>query len=227
MKRSNHVLPSMKLRILLVSCALLAGGCASEAVVSPAELPTVAPEQPASSQSTPETNTTPSETNAGDTGSSDTGDTSTSTDETVETVETVVGGTELLLEQCEAGSDMACDILLMNSEDASVEEDIASRCGGRSDKQVLFCTEGIDHKGRDWWFEEDSEGLPRVVTWCQEGDMTACDWLFERAEAGSEYEAFGDGCAGRTDVAIPDCRTLYADEYGLCPIDLPGGCSYP
>jgi hypothetical protein len=32
---------------------------------------------------------------------------------------------------------------------------------------------------------------------CYDGDMQACDDLFDRAPIGSQYRAFGDTCAGR------------------------------
>lgn len=130
----------------------------------------------------------------------------------------------LLLAHCEAGSNMACDVLIMNTDEGSPEEDTALHCGGRSEDRVLFCTEGFEHKGRNYWFEDDSPGIAGVVTLCEDGDMTACDFLFERAPVGSEYEAIGDGCAYRIDVAVPDCRTVFADEFGRCPSDLPTTC---
>jgi hypothetical protein len=32
---------------------------------------------------------------------------------------------------------------------------------------------------------------------CYDGDMAACDTLFKDSELGSDYEAYGDTCAGR------------------------------
>jgi hypothetical protein len=32
---------------------------------------------------------------------------------------------------------------------------------------------------------------------CYDGDMRACDRLYDRSDAGSDYETFGDTCAGR------------------------------
>jgi hypothetical protein len=32
---------------------------------------------------------------------------------------------------------------------------------------------------------------------CFDGDMQACDDLYDNAESGSDYERYGDTCAGR------------------------------
>lgn len=43
---------------------------------------------------------------------------------------------------------------------------------------------------------DDSE-LDALAQDCYDGDMQACDDLYEEAPAGSEYRTFGDTCAGR------------------------------
>jgi len=39
--------------------------------------------------------------------------------------------------------------------------------------------------------------LDGLATACYIGDMQACDDLFDESEAGSDYETYGDSCAGR------------------------------
>lgn len=116
-----------------------------------------------------------------------------------------------LMADCEADSDLACDILYQLSEFDSDEEALAIRCGGRSDVDVLFCTDDIQNEGEFLHFDVESPGLVDLVTACEEGDMTACDFLYFRSPIGSTFEQIGNTCGGRTSVALPDCRTLFAE----------------
>lgn len=116
-----------------------------------------------------------------------------------------------LVVDCEAGSDLACDILFQVSEFSSEDEQIGVECGGRGENELLFCTEGIRVSDDGLWFDEDSPGLPAVVTACEGGDMTACDFLFFRSAVGSDFEIIGNTCAGLTEVALPDCRTQFPE----------------
>jgi len=122
-----------------------------------------------------------------------------------------LGGAEQLgslLVDCERDSDMACDVLFQISAFDSVEEAAALMCGGRSDVEVVFCTEGIENAPGQLFFDIDSEGLDRVLSLCEDdGDMTACDLLFFRSPVESELEEIGATCGGRVNVAVPDCRT--------------------
>jgi len=43
----------------------------------------------------------------------------------------------------------------------------------------------------------DDPVLDVLAQACYRGDMQSCDDLFDESEAGSEYEAYGDTCAGR------------------------------
>lgn len=114
-----------------------------------------------------------------------------------------------LITDCQDGSDMACDILYSTSPVDSPAEEVALSCGGRSDEFVRFCTEGIESAFGNVWFAESSPGLPAALASCEDGDMTACDFLYFRSAVGSEYEEIGNTCGGRTVVALPDCRTAF------------------
>lgn len=117
-----------------------------------------------------------------------------------------------LIADCESNSDLACDILLSISVPDSDNEAIALACGGRDAALDAFCTDDIDVTSEDSiWFDEDSAGLPALVTACEDGDMTSCDFLYFRSDFDSELEQIGNTCGGRIDVAIPDCRTALAD----------------
>lgn len=117
-----------------------------------------------------------------------------------------------LVEDCETGVDMACDILFQASDFDSPEELVARTCGGQRPDNFGFCTEGMVADGANIWFAEDSPGLSAVVGACEIGSMTACDFLYFRSEVGSAYEDMGNTCAGRTEIAIPDCRTAFPGE---------------
>ena len=122
-----------------------------------------------------------------------------------------IGGDEQLaglLEDCQGGSDQACDILFQLSPPDSAEEEVALTCGGRAaDEEVDFCTSGVDANAGSYFFDLASPGLDDIATACEDGDMTACDFLYFRSPVGSRYEELGTSCGGRTTVAIPDCRT--------------------
>ena len=116
-----------------------------------------------------------------------------------------------LIDDCQADSDPACDILFQLSEYESAEEAIALTCGGRSDAEVLFCTPDIQNDGEFLHFDIESAGLDDLVTACEDGDMTICDFLYFRSPVGSTFEQIGNTCGGRTSVALPDCRTFFAE----------------
>ena len=42
--------------------------------------------------------------------------------------------------------------------------------------------------------------LDALATSCHAGDMRSCDRLYDRAGTGSDYETYGDTCAGRQPV---------------------------
>ncbi len=123
-----------------------------------------------------------------------------------------LGGAEQLqglLDDCQDGNDLACDILLTISAFDSPEEGAAISCGGRAETSVAFCTAGFDAGEDGLVFDPNSQGLDRVVEACQvDGNMTACDFLYYRSPLDSEYQAIGDTCGGRVNVAVPDCRSM-------------------
>lgn len=114
-----------------------------------------------------------------------------------------------LVDDCTDGNDLACDILYQTSALDSDEETLALTCGGRRVEEPSFCTEGIERDGINIWFDDNSPGLVAVVDACEIGEMTACDFLYFRSAIGSFYEELGNTCGGRTEVAIPDCRTVF------------------
>jgi len=117
-----------------------------------------------------------------------------------------------LLADCQDGSDLACDVLFQISTFDSPEEEAAVTCGGRSDVEVTFCTEGVEALQDELVFDPDSDGIEAVVELCEDdGDMTACDFLYYRSPVDSELQEVGNTCGGRVSVATPDCRTLLAD----------------
>lgn len=123
-----------------------------------------------------------------------------------------LGGAEQLeglLVDCQDGNDLACDILFQISAFDSEEEDAALTCGGRSDTEVTFCTDGIDAVEDALVFDPDSAALDRIIEACQvDGNMTACDFLYYRSPIDSEFQEIGGTCGGRVNVAIPDCRSI-------------------
>lgn len=115
-----------------------------------------------------------------------------------------------LVRDCIEGSDLACDILFAVTEARSPQEAVALDCGGRGfDDTRGFCTSGVTRDEGEFFFDASSPGLADIADGCRDGDMTACDFLYFRSEFESDYEELGDGCGGRTDIAVPDCRTLF------------------
>ena len=50
--------------------------------------------------------------------------------------------------------------------------------------------------------------LDELAESCYDGDMRACDSLYDRSDAGSDYETYGDTCAGRQ----PSGTLIYCTE---------------
>lgn len=135
-----------------------------------------------------------------------------------------LGGAEQiasLQDSCERGDNRACDVLFMLTDFGSDAELIAVTCGGREPSPQTFCTSGIaglvDETDTEteldlYVFNPESEGLDTVVTACEDdGDMTACDFLYFRSPADSDLEVIGGTCGGRLEVAVPDCRTVLGE----------------
>lgn len=56
----------------------------------------------------------------------------------------------------------------------------------------------------------DDAALDALAEECYDGDMAACDELFTESPLDSEYEAYGDSCAGRQ---AEDTRVYCEDSF--------------
>jgi hypothetical protein len=56
----------------------------------------------------------------------------------------------------------------------------------------------------------DDEGLNGYAVRCHDGDMQACDDLYNESEIGSDYETYGGTCAGRQPATNSD--TVYCTD---------------
>lgn len=55
--------------------------------------------------------------------------------------------------------------------------------------------------------------LDALATDCYGGDMQSCDDLFDRSDVGSDYETYGDSCAGRQPVGtLVDCTETFPQD---------------
>jgi hypothetical protein len=102
-----------------------------------------------------------------------------------------------LHERCEEGSMRSCDELYYMSGDQSDDVDFAATCGGRSDGSGAGNCEFTNGEG----FRQS----------CASGDMAACDALFYISEVGSDDEAFGATCGGRS---TEDVEGLCEETFG-------------
>ncbi len=118
-----------------------------------------------------------------------------------------------LIEDCRDEIDMACDVLRARAGDAENLEQFAKQCGGRKRAIRQFCTGGVQGVTvgsipfSDYLLEVEQVGEQ-----CEDGDMTACDFLYFRSDSGSVWQELGKTCAARTEQAVPDCRTAFADS---------------
>lgn len=117
-----------------------------------------------------------------------------------------------LWDDCGGGDDRACDILYIQSSVGSDYEQFAFDCAGRGLSSGGGCVEGITYDALGYVSDEDDSGLAAQVVLCQDGDMTACDFVFLGTVFGSEINEIGYTCGGRIAVgALPDCRTRFGD----------------
>ena len=59
----------------------------------------------------------------------------------------------------------------------------------------------------------DDEGFNALAEDCYDGDMQACDDLYNRAEDDSEYRRYGDTCAGRQPPGTRQfCTTAFPSD---------------
>lgn len=117
-----------------------------------------------------------------------------------------------LADLCRSDDTRACDVLFLISPIDSDYETLASTCNGAGVPNSGWCTDGVQQGLDDLSFDEASPALDGIAEECTDGDMMACDFLYFGSPTGGEWEAFGDGCGGRTDSAFPDCRTEYGDN---------------
>ncbi|WP_024287898.1 hypothetical protein [Cellulomonas sp. KRMCY2] len=96
---------------------------------------------------------------------------------------------------CAGGDGQACDDLYWNSPGGSEYESFGDTCGGTTDgiaSCVPTTVTGANTYG-------DDPALDALWDACAAGDGQACDDLYSQAPVGSEYESFGDTCAGTKD----------------------------
>ncbi len=114
---------------------------------------------------------------------------------------------DLLHDDCGAGDDRACDVLYFQSSAESQYEDFALDCGGRGSAENGWCTADVDFDVNGEAAVDDP-GLLAQLALCEQGDWTACDFVFMTAPFGSDVGDIGFTCGGEIPVgALPDCRT--------------------
>lgn len=125
---------------------------------------------------------------------------------------------DALADACFEGDLVACDVLYLQSPTDSPYEEYGDTCGGRqeagTDQLCGLGTDGVDTTdttpGSDPPDQPIESGEPvppedlggdveldALAQSCYVGDMAACDELYGAAESGSDYEDYGDSCAGR------------------------------
>ena len=94
-----------------------------------------------------------------------------------------------LRDYCADGDLYACDELYLMSPGGSQYEDFGSSCGYTQEPTYGGCVPEATSYGDDAY-------LDRIHDDCAEGNLYACDKLYEIAPFGSEYEDFGSSCGG-------------------------------
>ena len=93
------------------------------------------------------------------------------------------------------------------SNEGSDYEDVALACGGTNEDSDAFCSPEPE-VGDGGYAPDDSPGLKVLAEDCKDGDLTACDLLYQIVPLGHELENVGYTCGGKVPMgAIPDCRT--------------------
>ena len=103
---------------------------------------------------------------------------------------------DLLWDACAAGDGQACDDLYNDAPIGSEYEQFGDTCGGTSDGTAWCAT---DAEPSDAATYGDDPALDALWDACAAGDGQACDDLYNEAPIGSEYEEFGNTCAGTKD----------------------------
>lgn len=116
---------------------------------------------------------------------------------------------DVLHDECTAGSDAACDLLLAMATPDSDYFEVAVTCGGRGARSDLYCAPGLTDGDLDGLIDEDSSGLDALVLECRDGAMLACDFIFLNAPFGSEAARIGETCGERRALAANLCRQRY------------------
>ncbi|MDG1411181.1 MAG: hypothetical protein P8L46_02900 [Acidimicrobiales bacterium] len=94
-----------------------------------------------------------------------------------------------LWDYCAEGDLETCDELYLISPFGSEYEDFGSSCGYTQEPTYGGCVPEATSYGDDVY-------LDRIHDDCAEGNLYACDELYEIAPFGSEYEAFSSSCGG-------------------------------
>ena len=117
---------------------------------------------------------------------------------------------DALFDGCEAGNEIACDLLYTNSGASSEYNELGLDCAGRGDG-IDMCSPDLDYAPDGINIDQGSPGLQTLATDCEDGDMLACDLLFFVSAPGSDYESLANTCAGRITSALPNCRTRFPE----------------
>ena len=111
---------------------------------------------------------------------------------------------DALYDSCAVGDLEACDALWFQSPIGSDYEAFGSICGGlESSPQFGTCADGSEPMN----YGDDAE-LDALYDACTGGDLEACDDLYLFSPIGSDYEAYGNTCGGRSaENLFGDCLT--------------------
>ena len=105
---------------------------------------------------------------------------------------------DFLWDACADGDMVACDDLYRQAPVGSGYEAFGDTCGYRQGGGQ-WCDAGAVPASANTY--GDDPVLDGLWDACAAGDMLACDDLYTRAPAGSEYEWYGDSCGWRTNGA--------------------------
>lgn len=128
---------------------------------------------------------------------------------------------DALAESCYDGDMADCDTLYQQSPVASRYEAYGDSCAGRQPEGTSFYC--VDAFGASTTIPTtvtqadrlgDDPTLDALAVDCYDGDMQACDDLFMTSPSDSEYETYGDTCAGRQPAGGP---RYCVDAFGSDP----------
>lgn len=138
---------------------------------------------------------------------------------------------DALAQDCFDGDLVACDHLFLDSPVDSDYEEYGDTCAGRQEAGMeVYCglVSGEDIPAiPDEPVEPTPPGdlgndpaLDALANDCYAGAMDACDQLYDESDAGSDYQIYGDTCAGRQPELTGNfCRDLADPLPGTGPID--------